>query len=64
MISNTKYISKEFSEAFYFVIITLSPVIVSAKLTAVMYFIATSKSASLGHSQNQSIVVQFTKAGY
>lgn len=28
------------------------------------YFSATSKSASFGHSENQSMVVQFTRAGY
>lgn len=38
--------------------------IVWTKFTSLMYLFATSSKATLGHSQNQSIVVQFTKAGY
>lgn len=34
------------------------------KSTPMMYFSATSSKASLGHSENQLMVVQFTKAGY
>jgi hypothetical protein len=34
------------------------------KSTPIMYFSATSSKASRGHSENQLMVVQFTKAGY
>lgn len=49
---------------FFVVLTTGSPVMVSTKLTSARYLFATSNRAILGHSRNQSMVVQLTKAGY
>lgn len=40
------------------------PLSTPPRSTPSKYFSATSSRASLGHSENQSMVVQFTRAGY
>lgn len=42
----------------------VSPVIVSVRLRFMRNLLPTSRRASLGHSRNQSMVVQLIRAGY